>query len=144
DRHRFNPHLLLELRPGSVGAGPQFLNRGLSFPRRQEAELAFTLSGRSALVSLAEVQREAGSPVSDRQIDIVCVSHRWEAREHPDPCRLLGDEAEYFDLACSDWSRARVLEPARAGCIRLSVYSRNALGLYTSEQDPSEVGLVEP
>ncbi|CAE7926803.1 unnamed protein product [Symbiodinium sp. KB8] len=92
DRHRFNPHLLLELRPGSVGAGPQFLNRGLSFPRRQEAELAFTLSGRSALVSLAEVQREAGSPVSDRQIDIVCVSHRWEAREHPDPCRLLGQK----------------------------------------------------
>eukprot|EP00439_Symbiodinium_sp_Y106_P007054 s6968_g1.t1 len=43
-----------------------------------------------------------------------------------------GDEAEYFDLACSDWSRARVLEPARAGCIRLS------------EQDTSEVGLVEP
>ncbi|CAE7877164.1 unnamed protein product, partial [Symbiodinium microadriaticum] len=67
-------------------------SEGLSFPRRQEAELAFTLSGRSALVSLAEVQREAGSPVSDRQIDIVCVSHRWEAREHPDPCRLLGQK----------------------------------------------------
>eukprot|EP00439_Symbiodinium_sp_Y106_P044117 s56_g5.t1 len=60
---------------------------GRVFPRRQEAEAAFTKSGKTALVTVEEVRQEAGLPVPDRYVDIVAVSHCWETREHPDPFR---------------------------------------------------------
>ena len=56
-------------------------------PRRQEAETeTFTCGGerQSALVTHEEVQNWANGT----QEAIICsISHAWETREHPDPCR---------------------------------------------------------
>ena len=56
-------------------------------PRRQEAETeTFTCDGKpqSALVTHEEVQNWANGT----QEAIICsISHAWETREHPDPCR---------------------------------------------------------
>ena len=57
------------------------------FPRRQETESELFICGdktETALVTHAEVQNWA----SGGQRAIICsISHAWEAREHPDPCR---------------------------------------------------------
>ncbi|CAE7796387.1 unnamed protein product, partial [Symbiodinium necroappetens] len=68
------------------------VSQGRAFPRRQEAEMALAPSGKTALVSWGEIQREACLPLADRQTDIVCVSHCWESREHPDPFRYQLEE----------------------------------------------------
>ena len=56
-------------------------------PRRQEAEsLEFTSGGitQSALVTHKEVQEWA---TGSRKAIMCSISHAWETREHPDPCR---------------------------------------------------------
>ena len=56
-------------------------------PRRQEAEsLKFTSGGitQSALVTHKEVQEWA---TGSRKAIMCSISHAWETREHPDPCR---------------------------------------------------------
>ena len=56
-------------------------------PRRQEAEsLQFTSGGitQSALVTHEEVQEWA---TGSRKAIMCSISHAWETREHPDPCR---------------------------------------------------------
>ena len=56
-------------------------------PRRQEAEsLEFTSGGitQSALVTHEEVQEWA---TGSRKAIMCSISHAWETREHPDPCR---------------------------------------------------------
>ena len=56
-------------------------------PRRQEAEsLKFTSGGisQSALVTHEEVQEWA---TGSRNAIMCSISHAWETREHPDPCR---------------------------------------------------------
>ena len=56
-------------------------------PRRQEAEsLKFTSGGitQSALVTHEEVQEWA---TGSRKAIMCSISHAWETREHPDPCR---------------------------------------------------------
>eukprot|EP00438_Fugacium_kawagutii_P019809 Skav227904 [mRNA] locus=scaffold146:39831:44239:+ [translate_table: standard] len=56
-------------------------------PRRQEAESqTFTYDGQTqtALVTHEEVERWAKG---DRNAIICSISHAWETREHPDPCR---------------------------------------------------------
>eukprot|EP00435_Cladocopium_sp_Y103_P005837 s4244_g1.t2 len=62
-------------------------------PRRQEAE-------ESALVSHEEVQNWAKGA---RTATICSVSHAWETREHPDPCRyqleLIVDRAVWYEAA---------------------------------------------
>ena len=72
-------------------------------PRRQEAELCkFEFDGKaeSALVSHAEVQNWAAGV---RTATICSVSHAWETREHPDPCRyqlqLIADRAAWYEAA---------------------------------------------
>ena len=72
-------------------------------PRRQEAELCkFEFDGKaeSALVSHAEVQNWAAGA---RTATICSVSHAWETREHPDPCRyqlqLIADRAAWYEAA---------------------------------------------
>ena len=56
-------------------------------PRRQEAEsLKFTSGGitQTALVTHEEVQQWA---TGSRNAIMCSISHAWETREHPDPCR---------------------------------------------------------
>ena len=56
-------------------------------PRRQEAEsLKFTSGGttQTALVTHEEVQEWA---TGSRNAIMCSISHAWETREHPDPCR---------------------------------------------------------
>ena len=56
-------------------------------PRRQEAEsLKFTSGGitQTALVTHEEVQEWA---TGSRKAIMCSISHAWETREHPDPCR---------------------------------------------------------
>ena len=56
-------------------------------PRRQEAEsLEFTSGGitQTALVTHEEVQQWA---TGSRKAIMCSISHAWETREHPDPCR---------------------------------------------------------
>ena len=56
-------------------------------PRRQEAEsLKFTSGGitQTALVTHEEVQEWA---TGSRRAIMCSISHAWETREHPDPCR---------------------------------------------------------
>ncbi|CAL1167432.1 unnamed protein product [Cladocopium goreaui] len=72
-------------------------------PQRQEAELCnFEFDGKaeSALVSHAEVQNWAAGA---RTATICLVSHAWETREHPDPCRyqlqLIADRAAWYEAA---------------------------------------------
>ncbi|CAL1167424.1 unnamed protein product [Cladocopium goreaui] len=72
-------------------------------PRRQEAELCnFEFDGKaeSALVSHAEVQNWAAGA---RTATICSVSHAWETREHPDPCRyqlqLIADRSAWYEAA---------------------------------------------
>ena len=50
--------------------------------RRQEAEKEACKDGRPAFVTPAELSTWE----SDRDALIMCVSHCWETREHPDPC----------------------------------------------------------
>ena len=42
------------------------VSQGRAFPRRQEAEMALAPSGKTALVSWGEIQREACLPLADR------------------------------------------------------------------------------
>eukprot|EP00435_Cladocopium_sp_Y103_P048907 s133_g14.t1 len=72
-------------------------------PRRQEAEFReFEFDGKaeSALVSHEEVQNWAAGA---RAATICSVSHAWETREHPDPCRyqleLVADRAAWYEAA---------------------------------------------
>ena len=72
-------------------------------PRRQEVEskgFGFDGKAESALVSHAEVQNWAAGA----QTATICsVSHAWETREHPDPCRyqleLIADRAAWYEAA---------------------------------------------
>ena len=71
--------------------------------RRQEAEsreIVFDDKAESALVSHAEVQNWAEGA---RTATICSVSHAWETREHPDPCRhqlqLISDRAAWYEAA---------------------------------------------
>ena len=60
---------------------------GQPLPRRQEAEsLQFTSGGikKTALVSHEEVQEWA---TGSKNAIMCSISHAWETREHPDPCR---------------------------------------------------------
>lgn len=74
-----------------------------ALPRRQEADMErFTVAGEevSALVSHEEIESWA----KGSQNAIICsISHAWETREHPDPCRyqleLINSHASLFDLA---------------------------------------------
>eukprot|EP00435_Cladocopium_sp_Y103_P070480 s202_g35.t1 len=72
-------------------------------PRRQEAEsevFEFDGNAESALVSHEEVQNWAEGA---RTATICSVSHAWETREHPDPCRyqleLIVDRAAWYEAA---------------------------------------------
>ena len=72
-------------------------------PRRQEADMErFRVAGEevTALVSHEEIESWA----KGSQNAIICsISHAWETREHPDPCRyqleLINSHASLFDLA---------------------------------------------
>eukprot|EP00434_Breviolum_minutum_P029065 symbB.v1.2.025710.t2/scaffold2513.1/size77311/3 len=72
-------------------------------PRRQEADMErFRVAGEevTALVSHEEIE----SLAKRSQNAIICsISHAWETREHPDPCRyqleLINSHASLFDLA---------------------------------------------
>eukprot|EP00435_Cladocopium_sp_Y103_P070859 s202_g36.t1 len=72
-------------------------------PRRQEAdfrEFVFDGKAESALVRHAEVQNWAEGA---RTATICSVSHAWETREHPDPCRYqlehIADRAVWYEAA---------------------------------------------
>ena len=83
----------------------QLINSNGWLPRRQEAEddtCEVTGKKKSALVTHQEV-RDWGDGRRDAMI--VSVSHAWETREHPDPCRFqlqnLVDCVSLYDAAYS-------------------------------------------
>ena len=89
---RFSPRYLIDLARSKR-----------PLPRRQEAESCeFVFDGKaeSALVSHEEVQNWAAGT---RTATICSVSHAWETREHPDPCRyqleLVADRAAWYEAA---------------------------------------------
>ena len=79
----------------------QLFNSKGWLPRRQEAEDE-KVNGEDALVTHQEV-RDWGDERRDAMI--VSVSHAWETREHPDPCRFqlqnLGQCLKLYDAAYS-------------------------------------------
>lgn len=110
-RHHFHHGLTRSIGLVATTASCDFQRRYLKelakskrpLPRRQEADMErFRVAGEevTALVSHEEIESWA----KGSQNAIICsISHAWETREHPDPCRyqleLINSHASLFDLA---------------------------------------------